>query len=184
MPSPLNSWSQSRSFGSLVEQAFREIMEESLGLVFVAANEEDVKAVDLKRSGNVVDLKCLQSPYPRTPTPAKLTAETHLTLDHANLVKYEPSTEIWMVVDYRDAGVPTAGIYMISAGKVLEILEANPSRKYKRSSRTSMDKEIKIAVSTEECGRFTLPGMTPEESASAIIARAREIERRPTTKAA
>ena len=164
---PLNTWALSKTLGESMEASFVRVMYEQIGVVATKANGVDKKNIDL-RFDCASDVKYLLSPYPRNPTPAGLTPETHVTLDVANINKYPSDTIIWMVVDYRGAGVKTCGLFWTTAGKVQTLMELFPKRVYSRSARTFSDKVLKVAVSTEELASVLFPGMTATETVDAL----------------
>ena len=152
MVSPLNNWNLSKAAGESMERSFVRVMYTQFGLEATHENEIDKKKLDLNITCDA-DVKFLTAPYPSSPTPAGLTAHTHLTLDVANVTKYPANTLIFMVVDYRKAGVETCGLFWISAGKVVEIMEQQPKRVYSRSFRSNSDKVLKVAISRKSALR-------------------------------
>lgn len=150
--SRLNKWKLSTKVGGKVEQIVCEALN-SLGNDFVLNNITDVKEVDLTDGQMTVEVKTAFTPYPRGKknlTPAGLTSENHLTLDKANIKKYDGIVLIVFAVVYPEV----SGLYVIPAGKVKQILLDEPWREYTRSNRSFKDKSVKVGISLEECQRI------------------------------
>lgn len=171
MSSPLNNWALSKAVGESMERGFASTMFEFTGLVTTKENDVDKRKPDLAINVDV-DIKFLQSAYPSTPTPAGLPNSKHCTLDVSNIERYSPATMLFLVVDYRGSGLDTCGVYLIAAGKVQKLMQDFPGRIYRRSGRTTSDKIVKVAISTDEMALLILPGMTKEESVEAMKTRA------------
>ena len=170
MSNPLDRWEASIEAGKSAEAAILITFFQHLGLDLHDNTKDNVKNPDL-RGECLLDSKILKSPYPAAKTPAGLEAGEHLTLDYINVMEdYPPNTMIVMTVDYTASGVPTKGLYFITAGRVREIVKQNPKRVYMRSNRTAKDKSKKIGISTKECGRIALPAMNMSASVDFIMA--------------
>lgn len=162
-----NSWSEAKAVGRSAEDALIRALAAHVGLDLIRNNAENVKALDA-RLDCLVDVKFLGTPYPSSPTPSGLRRDEHLTLDVANIEKYPDSTMLFMVVDYRASDVDTAGLFIISAGKVRAIMAQNPKRVYSRSSRSTKDKMRKIGISTEECAVLAFPALDQFDTVTAV----------------
>ena len=167
-PSPLNQWDLALTEGKLAELAFAVLLGKHMGIKVTSNNTEDVKAVDC-RGEFQADVKILKAPYPAQKTPSGLDKSEHVTLDVANINKYADDVAIQMIVDYTEAGVPTAGWYWITAGRVREIMSLHPERVYSRSSRSMKDKVVKVGISINEANQVRLGDMTGKETAAAFI---------------
>lgn len=175
---PLDRWEVSIEAGNAGENKVARILTDRLGWVVQRNNLEDPKAEDLlitipaTCATFTLDVKWLSSPYPSSPTPARLHAAEHLTLDVSNVEKYPPGTVIMCVVDYTQAGEkaqPTKGVFCITAGRVQTIMAHQPYRMYSRSQRTMKDKVRKVAVSIKECKVLCIDGLTQEQTADIFI---------------
>lgn len=162
-----NSWKEAKSVGRSAEMALIQALSKHVGLDLIRNNAENVKAEDA-RLDCYVDVKFLETPYPSSPTPSGLSRNEHLTLDVANIEKYPDSTLLFMIVDYRASDVDTAGLYLISAGKVRSIMTENPKRLYSRSSRSLKDKIRKVGISTSECAVLAFPSCDHKETVSVV----------------
>jgi len=147
--SKLNAWSRSRKVGERVEDVIREALN-SVGHDLTKNNGEVKTEVDLASqecAASRVEVKCAFTPYPSSPTPAKLQNTEHLTLDLANIEKYDDDVFIVFAVHYP----LTVGIYAIEVSKCKKIIQEQPHRVYMRSKRTGKDKMKKVGISLNEC---------------------------------
>lgn len=142
-----NLWQFSKNRGAVVEDYVLQRLFPSIGLKCTKNNGEDVKEIDLMIEGVPLEVKTAFTPYPKTPTPAKLTAEEHLTLDAANIAKYPREALLLFLVRYDDK----PKVCFISAGRVKDIVANIPYRIYTRSGRSLKDKRKKIGIAFEEC---------------------------------
>ena len=169
MSNPLDRWEASIEAGHSAEAAIILTFHQFLGISLYSNTKENVKNPDL-RGEVLLEHKILKSSYPKPITPAGLPQAEHLTLDYSNVMNYPPNTMIVMTVDYTRDGLPTKGLYFITAGRVHEIIAQNPERIYLRSQRSAKDKSKKVGISTKECGRVAFPGMTMPESVEQVMA--------------
>lgn len=142
-----NLWQFSKGRGAAAEDYVLQRLFPSIGLKCTKNNRQDVKEIDLMLEGVPLDVKTAFTPYPKTPTPAKLTAEEHLTLDAANIAKYPREVLLLFLVRYDDK----PRVCFISAGRVKDIVANTPYRTYMRSGRSFKDKQKKIGVAFGEC---------------------------------
>jgi len=151
--SKLNVWNKSRRVGERVEDIVREALN-AVGHSLNKNNDEVKTEVDLASANNArVEVKCAFTPYPSSPTPAKLSSKEHLTLDVANIDKYDDDVFIVFAIHYPE----TKGIYAIEVRKCKEIIRDNPRRVYLRSARTGKDKLKKVGISLAECFEVKVP---------------------------
>lgn len=163
----LDFWGASQPAGRQLEQSVTSVLRQELGLLLQDNAADEHKNPDLKGE-MYLDTKLILTPYPTEPTPSRLSRAEHLTLDMSCIEHYPEGTCILMVVDYTRSGVPTKGIFYITARRVAEIAAKDPHRIYNRSFRSNKDKSKKVGVSTHECGLLTLPGLDASESVDKI----------------
>lgn len=147
MASKLNDWDYAKLLSNNVELLVRMAIN-SIGFDYIRNNFEIRQAVDLAQADRQIEVKCAFTPYPKDPTPAGLACCEHITLDHANIIKYEDDVVLFIVV----ANYPERnGLFSITAGRCKEIIAAHPERNYTRSQRTRKDKVKKIGIAISEC---------------------------------
>lgn len=168
MGNPLDSWAASIEAGKAAEAAILITFYKYLGIRLEDNTKENHKNPDL-RGEVLLDSKILRTAYPKDKTPAGLSSAEHLTLDYANLFDYPPETLLVMTVDYTGSGLPTKGIYLITAERARDIVNQHPNRIYTRSRRSASDKDKKVGISTRECARIAFPAMTLADSAEEVM---------------
>lgn len=151
-----NVWKYSKGRGHAVEKYCVEDLFPSIGLKAERNNSQNKKAVDLLVEGISVDVKTAFTAYPQPRTPAGLTSQEHLTLDHANVMKYNRNVLLLFLVRY---GEPK--VLIIPVGKVRDIMAKEPQRIYIRSMRSLKDKQKKVGIAISEC--IDLTHMFPAE---------------------
>lgn len=151
-----NLWQNSLSRGSAAENFVVETLFPSIGIKALCNNNANKdshgsrESVDIRIFDLRVDVKVAFTPYPSKITPSGLNNDEHLTIDFANIEKYDRCTLLLFLVRYDKPRV-----LLISAGAIKDIIHENPGRIYSRSARSMKDKQKKIGISILECEDIT-----------------------------
>lgn len=146
----MNKWTETIQRGQKVEAFVKQELLPSVGISCILNNQVKKTDIDLRIGAVLIEIKTAFTPYPCEITPSGLNTSEHLTLDYANIEKYDDDVKILFLVRYNNPRV-----CWIRAGKVKEIIRNNPKRIYSRSGRTFKDKRKKIGIAFSECEDLT-----------------------------